>query len=351
MSLRVSLAASSAFLSMVIRQTLSPIRDLALMQEDRDAAAALCTLQQRPDLAIIDAALFAGAAGADLIRQVAVRHEPTIVVDSRAGGIPEGLTMNPSVCVVSGRQAGEFDPGSVESDLREMIGKVRRFDYGARVRPLLAPVPRLVQRNAPYTGRLDLVVLGVSTGGPTLLTAMLKDLHTPTLPMLIVQHMPESETAGYAARLAQESGHVVIEVAHGTVPGDGTISVVRGGRDFRLIRSPAGHAHLRNAELPGNPFHPNVDEILVSAVAAGLAVGAAILTGMGSDGTVGAIALAEKGYPVLAQRPDTCAVAGMPQSVAECGAASAVQTPEGILTTINKWFARAADGKSMVTGK
>jgi two-component system chemotaxis response regulator CheB len=334
MSLRVSLAARSAFLSMVIRQTLSPIRDLALIEEDRDSEAAQCTLQQRPDLAIIDAALFAGAAGADLMRQVAVRHEPTIVVDSRAGGIPEGLAMNPSVRIVSGRQAGEFDPGSVESDLREMIDKVRRIDRAGRA----APVPRLA-RGAPYTGRLDLVVLGVSTGGPTLLTTLLKDLHTPTLPMLIVQHMPESETAGFADRLAQQSGHVVIELSQGTVPGDGTICLLRGGSDFRLIRSPAGHALLRNADLPGNPFHPNVDEILLSAAAAGLAVGAAILTGMGCDGTAGAMALAGKGYPVLAQRPDTCAVAGMPQSVADCGAASAIQTPGGIVTTINKWFA------------
>jgi two-component system chemotaxis response regulator CheB len=341
MSIRVSLAANSAFLAIMIRQTLGAMRDLVLIEEDRDAVTTQRTLQQRPDLAIIDACLFAGAAGADLARQVAVRHEPTILVDSRGSGIPEGLAAHPSVSVVSGRQAGEFDPGSVEAGLRLTIDKIRRLDPSVRARPAV-PFRHRAERKSAYTGPLDLVVLGVSTGGPTLLTVLLKDLHTPTRPMLIVQHMPESETAGFADRLAQESGHTVIEVAQGSVATVGSIGLVRGGSDFRLIRSPAGQIHLRNTRIAGNPFHPNIDEILLSAVASGLAVGAAILTGMGCDGTIGAIALAEKGYPVLAQRPDTCAVAGMPQSVAECGAASAVQTPARIVATINKWFAAAA---------
>ena len=347
MKIRVSLATGSAFLSMVIRQILSKQRDISLLDEDRNADAAQRTLQQRPDLAIVDAALFGDAAGGDLKRLLAVRFEPSIVIDARSSGIPEGLALNPRLHIVKGRQAGELDVGSIESDLLRVIEIARRGDSGGNSRPV-ARMQQQVQRGAPWTSELDLVIIGVSTGGPTLLTPLLKYLDKPTMPVLIVQHMPESETAGYAARLAEQSGHNVVEAAHGALPGDGAISVLRGGRDFRMVRSPAGGVFLRDAHLPDNPFHPNIDEVLLSAVAAGLAVGAAILTGMGSDGTVGAVALAEKGFPVLAQRPDTCAVAGMPQSVADSGAASAVQTPEAIVTTINKWFSKATGRGSPV---
>jgi len=350
MKLRVSLATGSAFLSMVIRQTISQLRDLSLIQEDRDAAAAQRTLHDRPGLAIIDAGLFGGAAGAELKRMLAVRHEPSIVLDARASGVGEELAGNPSVHVVSGRQAGELDLGSIETDLRRVIDQIRKLDRSGAAGPLAA-LPRQVQRKIPYAGTLDLIVIGVSTGGPALLTPLMKYFDKPTLPTMIVQHMPESETAGYAVRLAEASGHAVTEAAHGPLPGQGTICVVRGGQDYRLVRTAAGQLHLRSAHLPDNPFHPNIDEILLSAAASGLAVGTAILTGMGSDGAIGAAALAERGYPVLAQRPDTCAVAGMPQSAVDCGAASAVQTPESIVATINKWYAKAAEGGSPIPEK
>ena len=68
---------------------------------------------------------------------------------------------------------------------------------------------------------------------------------------------------------------------------------VRGGGDVRVVRRDG--AALRPVVLPGNPFHPNVDEVLRSAVEAGAAVGAAILTGMGQDGAAGALALSARG--------------------------------------------------------
>jgi len=73
-------------------------------------------------------------------------------------------------------------------------------------------------------------------------------------------------------------------------------------------------------------------------------VGAAILTGMGQDGAAGALAMAQKGLPVIAQRPDTCAVAGMPRAAIDNGAARAVQSPESIASTINRWSESARRG-------
>jgi two-component system chemotaxis response regulator CheB len=129
----------------------------------------------------------------------------------------------------------------------------------------------------------------------------------------------------------------------GPLPAAGTIGVLRGGTDFRVVRR-GGALHLRNAVLDGNPFHPNIDEVLTSAVAADVAVGAVILTGMGQDGAAGALAMAQKGLPVIAQRPDTCTVAGMPQAVIDNGAARWVKSPEGIASTLNSWSEAARRG-------
>lgn len=127
------------------------------------------------------------------------------------------------------------------------------------------------------------------------------------------------------------------------MPAVGSLGVLRGGGDFRIVRQGAA-LRLRHAALTGNPFHPNIDEILTSAVSAGVAVGAAILTGMGQDGAAGAVALAQKGLPVIAQRPDTCAVAGMPQATIDNGAARWVQSPENIVSTLNRWSEAARRG-------
>jgi two-component system chemotaxis response regulator CheB len=109
-----------------------------------------------------------------------------------------------------------------------------------------------------------------------------------------------------------------------------------------------GALHLHHAVLAENPFHPNIDEVLTSAVAADVAVGAAILTGMGQDGAAGALVMAHKGLPVIAQRPDTCAVAGMPQAAIHNGAARSVQSPQGIASTLNRWSQTAR--RSAVAG-
>jgi two-component system chemotaxis response regulator CheB len=151
-----------------------------------------------------------------------------------------------------------------------------------------------------------------------------------------VQHMPASETAGFAARLSEHSGLRVREVAAGPLPVAGCIGLLRGGCDFRVVRR-GGALHLRGTVIDGNPYHPNLDEVLASAVAAGVAVGAVILTGMGHDGAAGALVMATSGLPVIAQRPDTCSVAGMPQAVIDNGAARWVKSPDGIARTLNGW--------------
>ena len=334
MNLSVSISTPSAFLGLVIRKTLARSLHFAALSEHRDARAALGALRESTSLAIVDAELLGdGAYGAALGKELAARRVPAIVIDARGRGVPDQVALTRSIVVLRGRLSGTLDLGVIENELLPAVGTVIRRSGGVARE---AQIPQSPTRAELCSAVLELIVLGVSTGGPTLLLNLLKDLTEPAIPMLIVQHMPESETAGFAARLSEHTGLLVREVASGPLPTVGAIGLLRGGCDFRVVRYGDG-LRLRSAAIAANQFHPNLDEVLLSAVSASVAVGAAILTGMGQDGAAGALAMAEKGLPVIAQRPDTCAVAGMPQAVIDNGAARWVQSPEGIASTLNDW--------------
>jgi two-component system chemotaxis response regulator CheB len=328
---RVVVVTGSGFVAAVIRRALARTPRLELWRDHRDAATALAAAREPTHLLVVDAELLAdGGDGAALRRELVVRRGPTVLIDARNRG---GLDDLAAVPAVRGARDGELDLAAIESELPAAVATALRRTSSAVIAAVqTAPVPRADLHDAV----LDLIVLGVSTGGPSLLLHMLKGLAAPAIPMLIVQHMPASETAGFAARLGEESGLDFREVGAGPLPPAGTIGVVRGGSDVRIVRRQSG-LHLRDAVVAGSLFHPSVDEVLLSALAAEVAVGAVILTGMGQDGAAGALAMARKGLPVVAQRPDTCAVAGMPQAAIDNGAARAVQSPEAIAGTLGRW--------------
>jgi two-component system chemotaxis response regulator CheB len=338
MRLRVAIATASSFLAVVIRKTLSRSPRLEAVGDHRDAGAALAGLGEPSSLAIVDAELlYDEAYGAALRRELVARRAPAIVIDARQRGVPDDLAQAPSIVVVRGRAGGELDLAVIESELLAAVGSALRQRSGPASAP---PTPTPLPRAEVYNAVLELIVLVVSTGVPPLLIKLLEDVSAPAIPMLIVQHMPQSETAGFAERLSEHSGLCVREVANGPLPPPGVIGVLRGGQDFRITRRGSGLS-LNEALLDDNPFHPCIDEVLASAVAANVAVGAAILTGMGQDGAAGALAMAQKGLPVIAQQPETCVVAGMPQAAIHNRAACCVQSPEHIASTLNRWSENA----------
>ena len=338
---RVTISTGSGLLAMVIRKTLARSKGLEAGTDHRDARGALAAVREPTGLAVVDAELLHDRRdGAALCQALIARRQPSIIVDARRRGVPEDVEA--SVVVVCGRIAGELDLGVIERELLAAVGSAFHHRSTQPIEPhvAIAPPP---ERAELCDAVLELIVLGVSTGGPTLLLSLLKAVTPPATAMLIVQHMPESETAGFAARLGEVTGLRVHEVAGGPLPPPGAIGVVRGGGDFRIVRR-GDHLHLRPTVVAGNPFHPSIDEVLTSAVLAGVAVGAAILTGMGQDGAAGALAMARRGLPVIAQRPDTCAVAGMPQAAIGNGAACSVMSPEAIADMLNRWSELARRG-------
>jgi two-component system chemotaxis response regulator CheB len=164
----------------------------------------------------------------------------------------------------------------------------------------------------------NLVVIGSSTGGPNALMQVV-----PFLPadipagILIVQHMPPMFTRTLAERLDDASKISVREAHDGNLISQGAALLAPG--DFHMIISKGGRITL-NQEPTVHGVRPAVDVTMKSASDVyGVSVIGVILTGMGEDGTEGAVYIKRRGGKILAQDESTSAVYGMPMSVAKKG--------------------------------
>jgi two-component system chemotaxis response regulator CheB len=184
------------------------------------------------------------------------------------------------------------------------------------------PPPRLPEH------RIDLVVIGVSTGGPDALCKVLPGLPRDLpVPLVMVQHMPPVFTKLLAERLASKSLIPVKEAQGGEKLEPGTIWLAPGGKHL-LINSSAQGMFLRTDETlpPRNYCRPSVDVLFESAVkiTGGRTLGV-ILTGMGSDGLDSCEQIRKSGGQVVIQDQATSVVWGMPGAVARAGLADAVK--------------------------
>lgn len=172
----------------------------------------------------------------------------------------------------------------------------------------------------------ELLVIGVSTGGPNALARLMPRFPAGlAVPLLIVQHMPPLFTRMLAERLDQLCPLQVREAEAGAVLRPGEVWLARGDWHMTVVRE-GGRLVLREHQgAHVNSCRPAVDVLFDSAVAAcGGAVVAMVLTGMGQDGMKGAKSIREAGGLVLAQDEESSVVWGMPGAVVTAGLADSV---------------------------
>ena len=180
---------------------------------------------------------------------------------------------------------------------------------------------------------VEIVVIGVSTGGPSALEVMLPKLAEDfPVPVMIVQHMPKLFTGELAGRLDRICALRVREAYEGAEVLPGTIWLAPGDAHMEVVQTAIGHAppggrvHIARVHLHQqrslNHCKPSVDYLFCSAAKLyGAGTLALVMTGMGSDGLNGARCVHEAGGVVLTQNAATSAVWGMPGRVFEAGLA------------------------------
>ncbi len=191
------------------------------------------------------------------------------------------------------------------------------------------------------------IVIGSSTGGPTVLEALFSKLSGPLrCPIFITQHMPPIFTATLAERLQKISGIPTYEAKHNQIVEKNAVYVAPGNYHMR-IKNDSGVLKIELDQGPlVNSVRPAVDPLFQSAAQIyGDRCLGIVLTGMGADGKVGAERVKEMGGVVLIQSEETCVVFGMPGAVMSVGAYDQVLSPDEIVEVLREKVANGVDLK------
>ncbi|MFC1643447.1 chemotaxis protein CheB, partial [Myxococcota bacterium] len=190
---------------------------------------------------------------------------------------------------------------------------------------------------AEVRARAEVVVIGVSIGGPHALAQVLPQLPGDlAAPILVVQHMPPIFTRSLAASLDAKCSLRVKEGEDGETVKPRTVYLAPGGKHMKVTPTALGGGAIRiTDDPPENGTRPSVDYLLRSAADAypGRAC-AVIMTGMGNDGTLGLGVLKRTGCHVIAQDAQSSAVHGMAQSAIAAGLVDVIVPLESIATQI-----------------
>lgn len=239
----------------------------------------------------------------------------------------------------------------------ELLSKVRAAAR-ARIKGRVSAVKGLAQRmrvdreksaqRPPVAMRRSvavdgLVIVGVSTGGPSTLEEILPQLPGDfPWPVLVVQHMPASFTKSFADRLNQACALRVVEASSPMPVEPGTVYIAKGGADM-VVTMRAGK--LTVVPKPENSeflWHPSV-ELLGRSVLEHCdpaRVIAVMLTGMGNDGSDAFAEIKQRGGRTIAESEESCVVFGMPKELIEKRGASLVLDASKVAAQINVWAGR-----------
>jgi two-component system chemotaxis response regulator CheB len=320
--IRVLVVDDSAYVRKVVSQILSRSPFLEVVGTGRDGQEALDqVIALEPDVVTCDL-IMPNLDGIGFVREQMSRKPLPIVIVSVASESGE--------LVLNALDAGAVDvvqkPTALASERLleigdDLIAKVKAAAQ-ARVRRPAADRPDGATMTRPARGLLDVVVLGISTGGPQALRNLIPRFPSNlSVPIAVVLHMPVGYTELYARKLDEVSALHVVEARDGLELGPGTVLIAPAGRHLSLRRRLDGTVISHLDVRPLDTLHrPSVDVLFHSAadVYAGRVLGV-VMTGMGSDGREGAAWIKAKGGRVLTEAEETCVVYGMPRSVVEAG--------------------------------
>ena len=195
-----------------------------------------------------------------------------------------------------------------EVKLLASVKVIRHLRGGRKVQPE-SPGPLQAVDNIPPP--VAVVVVGSSTGGPQVVHKLLSELPADfPAPIAVVQHINASFADSLAGWLASSSRLRVRLATDGERLLPGEVLIAPPGKQMSI--TPRGRVSVRSGQ-PRDGHIPSVTTLMESAaqVYRRRAVGV-LLTGMGSDGADGMLAIRTAGGRTIAQSEDSCVVFGMP---------------------------------------
>lgn len=185
-----------------------------------------------------------------------------------------------------------------------------------------------------FKGRLKVLIIGASTGGPVAVAEIIA--HLPgdfPIPIIVVQHMPSNFTKAFADRLNRGSQLYVKEAENGDNLENGKVVIAPGGKQLMFERGGRTLKIIQGDDRVN--YKPCLDITFASAAnVIGSGVLGVILTGMGADGCEGARLLKQRGSFIWGQDKDSCVVYGMPAAVANANLTDAVYPIKDMATQL-----------------
>lgn len=324
---KVLVVDDSALVRQLLTEGLAGDREIEVVGSASDPYDARDKIVQlSPDVLTLDVEMPRMDGVEFLRRLMPMRPMPVVMVSS--------LTQRGKTITLQALEAGAVDfvakptsnlVGGLPKMMEELRAKVK-VAAKARVGHLKRTTPARPRSPAPVAALAEttdkVVVIGASTGGTEAIREVLGGM-PPTGPgIVIVQHMPKDFTAMFAQRLDGLCPMQVREAKDGDRVVPGLALIAPGDQQCRITRS-GGQYRVKLGESSNVSGHcPSVDVLMDSAAqAVGPNAVAVMLTGMGSDGAKGMLAMRGAGARTMAQDEATSVVFGMPKAAFANGGA------------------------------
>ncbi|GAB1430847.1 chemotaxis response regulator protein-glutamate methylesterase [Ignavibacteria bacterium] len=359
--IRVLIVDDSVFMRQTLKKMLSAESDIEVVDVARNGQDAIEKIKRlNPDLVTMDVEMPV-MSGIDALR-IIMKDNPlpvlmvSAVTSEGAQQTLDALALG-AVDFITKRSA--FGTGNDSTGFQEeLIGKIRNIGGNALLRSRLrrrrGSVRPTTERTAQSptqahashavstrsTGRkrlpsshFSVVVIGISTGGPSALQNVIPKLPANLpVPVLIVQHMPAHFTKSLAERLNAASPLTVVEATDGEAVVPGKVYIAQGGMQMLVTKNSS--VKISNEDFKVL-YRPCVDVLLSSVIDVyGGNVLGVIMTGMGRDGSEELKKIHAKGGYILAQDEASCVVYGMPKAVVEEGIADEILSLDAIAPAI-----------------
>ncbi|HYO84934.1 MAG TPA: chemotaxis response regulator protein-glutamate methylesterase [Dermatophilaceae bacterium] len=343
--IRVLVCDDSVVIRRLVSEVLSSDPDIEVVGTAVNGKHALDNLERlKPDVMILDVEMPIMDGLQTLIEVRRVDRTLPIIMFSTLTERGAGATLD---ALERGASDYVTKPSNVAS-VSESMAAVRS-QLIPRIKSLTGRLPRpvrtagpanpdvfLPQAPASASSRVDIVCIGVSTGGPDALTQLIPRLPTDfPVPLIVTQHMPPVFTQLFAQRLNAKSRLKVSEATDGDAVRAGRVLIAPGDFHMRLVNCANGPVVRLDQGPQENYCRPAVDAMFRSVPTCyqGRAL-AVIMTGMGSDGVKGAEHIVHAGGSLIVQDEKTSVVWGMPGAAVAAGLPGVVVPLPALADTI-----------------
>ena len=342
MPVKVLVVDDSAFLRQIISEMISEDPEISVVGVARDGVEALAKIAElNPDVLTLDVEM-PNMNGLECLSRIMEQSPLPVIMVSY-------LTVEGAEPTIKALESGAFDfvtkpsltdPEALKSIRYELILKIKIAAKVSKAKLKVKPIQKeavSLQNKIPFhkVTKLELMVIGASTGGPKALNQLLS-LFPKDFPLgvIIAQHMPKDFTRVFARRLDDLYDLEILEAKSGEEIKPGRVLIAPSGYQTKVVRA-NNSLVVEVFEQPNLIYKPSVDLLFksIAMTCYGKVLGV-LLTGMGADGAAGLQELRNLGARTIVEAEESCVVFGMPRVAIELGAAEFVESLPNIFPRI-----------------